>query len=500
MNSDQLDEVWAMLDRAHLERVARQGPPPVFATISGAHLYGFASPDSDVDLRGAFLLPAREMLGLHPPKETITIADNSTIELDWVAHDIRKFSRMMTSHNGYVLEQLFSPLVVLGTPAFEELRELGKGCVTRPTVRHYLGFAHGRRKRLREPEPTVKHLLYAYRVYLSGIHLMRTGHVVANITVLNELFRLSEVDELVQRKREGAEKMRLADTEVALHEQHFDRLEADLNAAHNNSKLPDEPTTTAALNDFVVRLSQGVSEASLGYALAQLKRIRTHRAWLLTPPTKKPTRADFGLPDRGTLSKDDQHRLEQGIAEKVRSYGLDNVEMAKPARIAVEDRLQRFWVDALHCPDEELEQRLRAVATHSLEIPAGVVSTLNAEKRYLSAMKQWESYETWKAERNAARAELESRHGYDTKHAMHLVRLMRMGLEIVQTGELRVRRPDAEELNAIRDGALTYDELMETATVLQAKMEDAAGSSGLPADVDYARVDRLMFGLVGDAG
>ena len=70
MNSDQLDEVWAMLDRAHLERVARQGPPPVFATISGAHLYGFASPDSDVDLRGAFLLPAREMLGLHPPKET----------------------------------------------------------------------------------------------------------------------------------------------------------------------------------------------------------------------------------------------------------------------------------------------------------------------------------------------------------------------------------------------------------------------------------------------
>lgn len=243
-----------MLGRSHLERVARKGPPPVFATISGAHLYGFASPDSDVDLRGAFLLPAREMLGLHPPKETITIADNSTIELDWVAHDIRKFARMMTSHNGYVLEQLFSPLVVLGTPAFEELRELGKGCVTRPTVRHYLGFAHGRRKRLQEPEPTVKHLLYAYRVYLSGIHLMRTGEVVANITVLNELFRLPEVDALVQRKREGAEKMRLADSEVALHEQHFDHLEADLNAAHDKSQLPEEPTTTAALNDFVVRL------------------------------------------------------------------------------------------------------------------------------------------------------------------------------------------------------------------------------------------------------
>jgi uncharacterized protein len=136
----------------------------------------------------------------------------------------------------------------------EELRELGKGCVTRPTVRHYLGFAHGRRQRLREPEPTVKHLLYAYRVYLSGIHLMRTGEVVANVTVLNEVFRLPQVNELVQRKRQGAEKMRLDNAEVAFHEQQFERLEAELNVAHDESRLPDGPTTTEALSDFVVRL------------------------------------------------------------------------------------------------------------------------------------------------------------------------------------------------------------------------------------------------------
>ncbi len=179
-----------MLDREHLAQVARRGPTPIFATISGAHLYGFASPDSDVDLRGAFMLTAREMLGLHPPSETITIDDKSSIDLDWVAHDIRKFARLMTNHNGYVLEQLFSPLVVISTPHHEELIELGKGCVTRPTARHYQGFARGRRQRLAEPEPTVKHLLYAYRVLLTGIHLMQTGEVVANILVLNERFRL----------------------------------------------------------------------------------------------------------------------------------------------------------------------------------------------------------------------------------------------------------------------------------------------------------------------
>jgi predicted nucleotidyltransferase len=185
---DQIADVWGMLDRGHLASVAHTGPPPLFATISGAHLYGFASPDSDVDLRGAFLLPLRDVLGLHPPKETMSIIDKTIVDLDWVAHDVRKFARMLTNHNGYVLEQLFSPLVVVSTPAHAELRELGRGCVTRPTVRHYQGFARGRRKRLEEPKPTVKHLLYAYRVLLTGIHLMQTGEVVANLVVLNERF------------------------------------------------------------------------------------------------------------------------------------------------------------------------------------------------------------------------------------------------------------------------------------------------------------------------
>lgn len=243
-----------MLDRDHLAQVARQGPEPVFATISGAHLYGFASADSDVDLRGAFMLSASEMLGLHPPSETLTIEDTTTIELDWVAHDIRKFARLMTNHNGYVLEQLFSPLVVLSTPAHEELRELGKGCITRRTVRHYQGFARGRRKRLTEPEPTVKHLLYAYRVLLTGIHLMQTGKVVANVTVLNERFRFNEIDELVARKRAGAEKMQLDDRDLVDHAGLLDRLEIELQEAHDKSQLPDEPTAAPALEKFVVRL------------------------------------------------------------------------------------------------------------------------------------------------------------------------------------------------------------------------------------------------------
>ena len=92
MTKEYESEVWSMLDRDYLHSVASRGPRPIFATISGAHLYGFASPDSDVDLRGAFLHPARALLGLHPPDETITIEDKTRLDLDWVAHDLRKFA------------------------------------------------------------------------------------------------------------------------------------------------------------------------------------------------------------------------------------------------------------------------------------------------------------------------------------------------------------------------------------------------------------------------
>ena len=200
------------------------------------------------------MLPAREMLGLRPPAETVTIESKSPIDLDWVTHDVRKFARLMTNDNGYVLEQLYSPLVVVSTPAHKALMELGKGCVTKPTVRHYRGFARGRRKRLAEPEPTVKHLLYAYRVLLTGIHLMQTGEVMANIAVLNERFRVAEIEDLVARKRGGCEKMRLDERDLATHVGPLDRLEARLQQAHEASDLPEKATSVAALEDFVIGL------------------------------------------------------------------------------------------------------------------------------------------------------------------------------------------------------------------------------------------------------
>jgi len=244
-------------------------------------------------------------------------------------------------------------------------------------------------------------------------------------------------------------------------------------------------------------LTRNVQQTFAGYALAQLKKIKTHRSWLLEPPADKPRREDYGLPVAGgTLSRDDQNRIEESIADKLRSYGIDDIEMPRAVRIAIQERMAGFQRDALSSVSAPLEARMRLVATHAMNLPADVIAALDAEKKYRAAMKHWESYQTWKSQRNPARAELERRHGYDTKHAMHLIRLMRMGLEALQRGELLVRRADAGELSAIRDGTLSFEDLLAGAERLRQDMEQAALTTNLPHVVDRALVEELAVALM----
>ncbi|HEU4419419.1 MAG TPA: nucleotidyltransferase domain-containing protein, partial [Planctomycetota bacterium] len=188
-----------------LVAIAAAHPRPLlFATISGAHLYGFPSPDSDFDLRGVHVLPLREVIGLARGPETIEQMDDAHgLELDLVTHDVGKFVRLMQKPNGYVLEQLFSPLVVATTAAHAELCSLGRRCVTQLHVRHYLGFADTQWRLFgKESPPRVKPLLYVYRVLLTGIHLLRTGEVEANLPRLAALYGQPFLEGLIARKQQ----------------------------------------------------------------------------------------------------------------------------------------------------------------------------------------------------------------------------------------------------------------------------------------------------------
>ncbi|MEV7423289.1 MULTISPECIES: nucleotidyltransferase domain-containing protein [unclassified Streptomyces] len=234
--------------------LAREADPLLFATVSGAHLYGFPSADSDVDLRGVHLLPVAALVGLREPEETRSrIWDRDGVEMDLVTHDLRKFARLLLRRNGYVLEQLLSPLTVCTTDAHQELVALAPAMLTGHHAHHYLGFA-ATQWRLFDGTRELKPLLYTFRALLTGIHLMRGGGIQAHLpTLLREVAAPDYLPELIAAKAE-AEHASSAGIERHRLEADVAALRTELAEARSATALPAAPTGFDALHDFVVRV------------------------------------------------------------------------------------------------------------------------------------------------------------------------------------------------------------------------------------------------------
>jgi uncharacterized protein len=245
------------LNFSNLKPIVDQQPYPLlFAVVSGAHLYGFPSPDSDYDFRGIHILPVREIVGLYEPQETIEVSgDVDGIELDLVTHDVAKFFGLMLKRNGYVLEQLLSPLIVHTTPEHAELKAIVPQCITKHHAHHYLGFARTQWGLFEKESPhRVKPLLYVYRVLLTGIHLMQTGKVECNLLTLNERFKLPYIPDMVALKVSSTESGTLDDADISFHQREYERLVALMESAGDASHLPETADCRPALHDLLLRI------------------------------------------------------------------------------------------------------------------------------------------------------------------------------------------------------------------------------------------------------
>lgn len=238
-------------------------------------------------------------------------------------------------------------------------------------------------------------------------------------------------------------------------------------------------------------LSRKAKHTFSGYAAAQLKRIRTHHRWLLHPPKGAPTRAEHGLPEQSLISPDDRMAAEAAILKQVEAWDVDLEPLDRSSRVAMQGHIARALAEQSITVDAQWN-----AAARTLGFSENFLEAMARERRYRTAQREWEQFRTWQQTRNPARAELEARWGYDTKHGMHLVRLMRMCREILEMGKVIVRRPDAEELLAIRHGAWSYDRLVEWADREDADLEDAAKRSPLPHAPDRAALDRLCMAIV----
>jgi predicted nucleotidyltransferase len=236
--------------------LARQPHPLLFVTLSGSHLYGFPSADSDFDLRGVHVVPAENVLGLSQFVQTIEEkTEEDGYEDELVTHDARKYFNLLLKNNGYVLEQIFSPLVIFDSGHLDELRTIAQRCITSNHSLHYKGFGSKEWAQfVKKPTKHVKRILYVFRVFMTGIHLMRTGEVEANIVKLNETFKFSYIPELIQQKIEGYEHDELAAGHgLDFYTKEYVKLEHMLEEAAANSDLPQEPCGRQELNDLLIR-------------------------------------------------------------------------------------------------------------------------------------------------------------------------------------------------------------------------------------------------------
>lgn len=181
------------------------------------------------------------------------------------------------------------------------------------------------------------------------------------------------------------------------------------------------------------------------YALAQLRRIEAHRRYLFNPIKHKPTRNDFGLPECSSVPRENHNAI-------------------------------------LSIPIEYIDNNIREYVIN--------------EKRYKTALDEWNSYKKWETERNPKRKNIELKYGFDTKHAMHLVRLARMSYEIISKKKVLVYRFDREELIDIINGKWSYEKILEHVSDLQNRTENAYKESDLQEKPNYKLITNVYKNII----
>lgn len=102
----------------------------------------------------------------------------------------------------------------------------------------------------------------------------------------------------------------------------------------------------------------------------------------------------------------------------------------------------------------------------------------------------------WKVHRNEKRSVLEEHFGYDTKHGLHLFRLLLKAKILLETGKYNpvLSKEELKEVLEIRDGKLTYEQLIEKVNKKEIEINNV--KSILPEKVDLKKIDILLKKLL----
>jgi predicted nucleotidyltransferase len=227
----------------------------VVVSLSGAHAYGFPSPDSDLDLKAIHLDATRTLLGFKPANTTadrLEVIDG--VEIDYTSNELGPVLAGILGGNGNYVERVLGQLLPVKSAWLEPLQRLVQANLSQRLHRHYRGFATGQ---LHEWEKTgftsAKKLLYVLRTALTGTHVLKTGEVQTDLTGLLARYGFEDARELVEQKKRGELAALPAEMSERWREKTA-RAFALLDEALASSTLPAEPRAEAQLEAWLVEV------------------------------------------------------------------------------------------------------------------------------------------------------------------------------------------------------------------------------------------------------
>lgn len=153
---------------AELERMERAEDVRVLLAVeSGSRAWGFASPDSDFDVRFVYVRPVEHYLRLEPARDVLEWRVDEVLDVDgW---DADKALRLLRGSNPSLFEWLASPIVYAEDPAFAVVRELAAECFSPvASAHHYLSMGRNHLAALAGETVRLKKCLYTMRAILAA--------------------------------------------------------------------------------------------------------------------------------------------------------------------------------------------------------------------------------------------------------------------------------------------------------------------------------------------
>ena len=591
----------------HIER--EHGVEIFYACESGSRAWGFASPNSDYDIRFIYRRPHDKYLSIFESASTIEIPIHD--DLDPGGWDMHKALNLLGKSNGALIEWLHSPIVYRDVNGFaESWRSLAKS-VFQPekNLHHYLGHAHqtyGKQSAL--DRPTGKSYLYILRTLLAAkwvqVHESPAPVPFEELRVLANDEINAAIDTLIQWKTSAQEtdtldRIPVIDTFVdealaskntwkpsatpstdfiknALDQEFRNQLRKDhqilspsdftlskirepqyllleaISGSHAyGTQTPDsdldlkgvfvapdsfhagmEEVTQVAdeKNDEVyyelsrffqllaknnptalellctpddcirskhpafelinpeIFISKLCEKSFSGYAEMQIKKARGLNKKIVNPqPKERKHLRDFCfvLENQGSVPLT-EWLTRENLSEK--DCGLVSVNHA-PNTYAL-FHSTKITFRGLFSPKDDAALICSSVPLESEPI-AWINCNLDAFKAHC---REHHDYWQWVENRNENRYATNQAHGrdYDSKNMMHTLRLLDTAYEIAKEGTIRVRRPNAEWLLRIRNGELSYDEIMDLTETKISNIKEAYKNTSLPDEPNRALIKERL--------